>query len=79
MIDNERNSLQVREDIEVRRKRINKRLNLISIGLVLIAGIIAVFTMGGDSSWRTKGIVLLVVIAWVTFRLVGQLRRSRRG
>lgn len=64
-----------REDIEERRKRINWRLNLISIGIVLVAGIAGVFMLGGRASWQTRGIVLAIVLGWVVFRLVGQWRR----
>lgn len=64
-----------REDIEERRKRINWRLNLISIGIVLIAGVAGVFMLGGRANWQTRGIVLAIVLAWVVFRLVSQWRR----
>lgn len=56
-------------DIEDRRRRIARRVNLISLMVVAAAGALAVYMLGGQVDSPTQMTVLGLVLAYLLFRI----------
>lgn len=58
-----------REDIEERRRKIARRVNIVSLIIVALAGVLAVYLTGGQVDSITQSSVLALVLVYLLFRV----------
>lgn len=63
-------------DLEERRKMINRRISLISATLFLLAGTIGAFVLGDRISDQTRYGLIVVTALWFGYRIL-RLRRAK--
>ncbi|MFQ5608610.1 MAG: hypothetical protein ACE5GA_11745 [Candidatus Zixiibacteriota bacterium] len=56
-------------EIEIKRRRINRRINWASLAIVLVAGVGGVLLLGERIGIEVRALTLAAVVAWVVFRL----------
>ncbi|MBN4076397.1 hypothetical protein JYT16_01630 [Gemmatimonas aurantiaca] len=56
------------ENIEERRRRIAKRVNIISLIVVAMAGSVTVYLTGGQVDNLTQASVLAIILSYILFR-----------
>ena len=73
----QKNDQRRKPDIEIRRKEIARRVNLISLLVVVLGGVVAVYALQGRLVGSTQLSLIGLILVYILFRLWRLWRGSK--